>query len=266
MIFASIVIYKHSYEDLKYTLNSLLSVKYISKIILIDNHESDWASTFEHPNLIYLKSEANFGFGYGHNIAINRYAHQSEYFLICNPDIQFEFKEFEKLLKFANNRPEGLFLPKIVYENGENQYGARLIPSLLNLFARRFSPKLAEKLDEYYLVKKVDINRPVFAPYLSGCFMLFRSSALLSLHGFDERFFMYMEDVDLSRRCALKFGNVYYPLATVTHLHERASHKSSKLLKAHMRSAIQYFNKWGWFYDNERTILNKKCLNQFSEY
>ena len=77
---------------------------------------------------------------------------------------------------------------------------------------------------------------------------------------------MYMEDVDLSRRCASKFGNVYYPLAKVTHLHERASHKNINLLKAHLKSAFQYFNKWGWFYDSERNILNRNCLKQFSEY
>ena len=63
---------------------------YVQKIILVDNDESDWASTFEHKKVIYLKSEGNFGFGYGHNLAIKKYASESKFFLVCNPDIFFE--------------------------------------------------------------------------------------------------------------------------------------------------------------------------------
>lgn len=265
-VFTSIVIYKHSYNDLKATLDSLCDCESIEKVILIDNDESDWASKFHHPKVIYEKTAGNFGFGYGHNLAIQKYAKESDYFLICNPDIQFTQSEFQKLVDFAETRTEGLFLPKIVYPSGENQFSARLLPSPLNLFARRFSSKLAEQLDQNYLLKDLDLSQPSFVPYLSGCFMLFKSRCLVELDGFDERFFMYMEDVDLSRRCASKFGNVYYPLAKVTHLHERASHKNINLLKAHLKSAFQYFNKWGWFYDSERNILNRNCLKQFSEY
>ncbi len=265
-VIVSVVLFKHSYADLKPTLESLFLSPLIEKIILVDNDKSEWASTLLNPKVVYVKSDGNYGFGYGHNIAIHKYSHQSEYFLICNPDIKFDSDEFDKLVNFADSRKEGLFLPKIIYQNGENQYGARLLPSTFDLFARRFSPKLAEKLDEYYLIRRINIVEPVFAPYLSGCFMFFRSEVLLALGGFDERFFMYMEDVDLSRRCASKFGNVYYPLAKVTHLHERASHKNINLLKAHLKSAFQYFNKWGWFYDSERNILNRNCLKQFSEY
>lgn len=262
-VITSIVLYKHSYAELKATLNSLFAVPSIDKVILVDNHQSDWAATLLHPKVIYEKSAGNFGFGYGHNTAIRKYAAESDYFLICNPDIYFEAEEFEKLINFAQTQSEGLFLPKIIYENGENQYGARLLPSPLNLFARRFSPAYAKKLDQQYLLKKFSITQPVFVPYLSGCFMLFRSDVLSNLGGFDERFFMYMEDVDLSRRCAEKFGTIYYPYATVIHQHEQASYKNPELLKAHLKSALQYFNKWGWYYDSARKKLNKMCLRQF---
>ena len=95
--------------------------------------------------------------------------------------------------------------------------------------------------------------------------MLFRSDILLNLNGFDERFFMYMEDVDLSRRCAEQFGAVYYPRVSIVHLHEQGSYKSRKLLKAHLQSAILYFNKWGWIYDASRVRLNKQCLNALTK-
>ncbi|MEO3703104.1 glycosyltransferase family 2 protein [Acinetobacter ursingii] len=262
MVIASIVIYEHTYEDLEPTLTSLMAVDSIHKVVLVDNDESKWAKDFKHEKIIYLKSDGNYGFGYGHNYAIKKFAQDSEFFLICNPDIKFKPTEFEKFLQFVQSRQEGLFLPKIVYENGENQFGARLLPSPLNLFARRFSPKYAEGLDQDYLLKDFNLLKPIFAPYLHGCFMLFRSKALLELNGFDERFFMYMEDVDLSRRCAEKFGNIYYPLAEVIHLHEQASYKNKMLLKAHLKSAWLYFSKWGWFYDSQRKILNSKCLKE----
>lgn len=265
IVYASIVIYKHNYNEIESTLNSLISSDSLSKIILVDNDVSDWASSYEHPKVVYLKSEGNYGFGYGHNLAIKEFAQHSDFFLICNPDIVFESAEFNKLVNFASTSDAGLFLPKIVYENGENQYGARLLPSPLNLFARRFSPRYAEKLDESYLLKKINLSKPAFVPYLHGCFMLFRSETLLELGGFDERYFMYMEDVDLSRRCAEKFGNIYYPLAQVVHLHEQGSYKNKTLLKAHLKSAWQYFNKWGWCYDPKRSKFNEECLKQVGE-
>lgn len=261
MIIVSIVIYKHSYLDLKPTIDSLLSVSIISKIILIDNDSSYWAQNLLNDRIFYVQSDGNFGFGYGHNLAIKKYAQESEYFLICNPDIVFQKEQFDSFLDFIKNRTEGLFLPKIVYPNGDDQYGARLLPSPLNLFARRFSKKLAIILDDKYLLKKNKINDAVFVPYLSGCFMLFRSKCLLELGGFDERFFMYMEDVDISRRCAEKFGTLYCPQFSIIHAHEQASYKNKKLLKAHLRSAILYFNKWGWVYDPIRRSLNEQCLD-----
>lgn len=264
-IFASIVLYKHSYEELKPTLDSLLAISLIHKVILIDNDSSLWADSLDDSRLIYIKSEGNFGFGAGHNLAIKKYAKESEFFLICNPDVEFSKEQFEKLFHYTQQSNVGLVLPKIVNKLGENQYNARLLPTPLNLFARRFSKSLATKLDQSYLLKGRPLDNPIFVPYLSGCFMLFRSAALLDLKGFDERFFMYMEDIDLSRRCAKKFGAIYYPLVSIVHLHEQGSYKNPILLKAHLKSALQYFNKWGWIYDLERSRLNSLCIKQFTK-
>lgn len=260
MITASIVLYKHHYEDLRQTLDCLIENKYISKIILVDNDSSDWANRSISDKIIYKKSPGNIGFGSAHNIAINTYADQSNYFLICNPDIYFEQEQFNKFLEFVLKNKAGLYLPKIIYPDGTNQYAARLLPSFLNLFARRFSSYISSILDKKYLLKQYEINQPCFIPYLSGCFMLFDSNALKSLKGFDERYFMYMEDIDLSRRCANSFDNLYYPNATIIHKHEQASYKNRMLLIAHLRSAFQYFNKWGWFFDKTRFKLNKKTI------
>ncbi|WP_314338670.1 glycosyltransferase family 2 protein [Acinetobacter guillouiae] len=260
MIAASIVLYKHSYEDLKDTLNCLIENKHINKVFLIDNDFSEWASNQPNEKIHYIKSSGNIGFGSAHNIAIKKYASSYDFFLICNPDIYFDQDQFNNFIIFASTNHAGLYLPKIIYPDGSNQYGARLIPSVFNLFLRRFSPKIAENLDKKYLLKEYNIKQPCFIPYLSGCFMLFNSQALIALNGFDERFFMYMEDVDISRRCAENFGNLYYPQAFIIHKHEQGSYKNKILLNAHLRSALQYFNKWGWLVDISRIKLNLKCL------
>ena len=166
MIATSIVLYKHSYEELKDTLDCLIENKYINKIILVDNDASNWASNYIHGKIQYIKSSGNVGFGTAHNIAIKKFSNNFQYFLICNPDIYFDQKQFNKLFEFALNNKAGLYLPKILFPNGSNQYGARLIPSIFNLFTRRFSPKLAAYLDNAYLLKKYPINQPYFVPYL----------------------------------------------------------------------------------------------------
>lgn len=255
---ASIVLYHHQYDDIQKTLVSLLSCQYTKKVILVDNGGSSWANELHNEKIIYIKSPKNGGFGSGHNLAIRQYAKDCEFFLICNPDVYFDGDQLECLIEIAQTRTEGLFSPKILYPNGNNQYGQRLLPTPLNLFARRFAPNYADKLDERYLLKNKTFDRPSFVPVCSGCFMLFRSSALLELGGFDDRYFMYLEDFDLSRRCAIKYGNCFVPNVNIYHEHGQGSYHNKALLKYHIQSAIAYFNKWGWWFDNERDEMNQK--------
>jgi GT2 family glycosyltransferase len=87
--------------------------------------------------------------------------------------------------------------------------------------------------------------------------MFLRTEAIARIGYFDERYFMYMEDIDLSRRIFSEYRNVYYPKARIYHVHARESYKTFRLLKIHIISAIQYFNKWGWFVDSDRRRLNQ---------
>lgn len=80
----------------------------------------------------------------------------------------------------------------------------------------------------------------------SGCFMLIRTHLLFKLRGFDERFFLYLEDTDLSRRARKEGLIVYQPEFTVTHRWHRDSAHHMKARLRHTLSAIKYFHKWGW--------------------
>lgn len=260
-MFCSLVLYHHTLADIQVTLGSLLSTDIIKKIILVDNGGCDWANSVDNPKICYIKADRNGGFGYGHNLAINQYAHLSDYFLICNPDIDFASEELDKLYEVAKSSQAGLFSPKIIYPDGSDQFGQRLLPTPLNLFARRFLPKyLSEKLDQTYLLKNLNIKEPTPIPNVSGSFMLFKSKCLITLNGFDERYFMYMEDIDLSRRCAEVFGVLYVPNVYIVHEHQQASYKDKGLMRAHIISSIRYFNKWGWINDVKRKQINTETL------
>ena len=95
--------------------------------------------------------------------------------------------------------------------------------------------------------------------------MFLRLKSLKDVGLFDERYFMYPEDLDLTRRINENYKTMFYPKAKVVHNHAKESYKSFKMLKIHTINMIKYFNKWGWFYDNKRTKTNKRILKQLNK-
>ena len=93
--------------------------------------------------------------------------------------------------------------------------------------------------------------------------MLLRQSTLKEVGLFDERYFMYPEDIDLTRRIAMHYDTLFFPEVVITHEHGAASQKSLKMLIVHIFNLCKYFNKWGWLFDKDRKYLNFKTLNQF---
>lgn len=155
-------------------------------------------------------------------------------------------------------------MPKVLYPDGSNQYLCKLLPAPIDLMLRRFLPGpwkgLARKRAASYELRFLDSDAPAYVPSLSGCFMFVRRSVLDSVGGFDERFFLYMEDVDLCRRMLSVSRLLYWPGVTVEHVHQMGSYRSRKLLLLHIRSAIRYFNKWGWLRDRNRRQINRETL------
>lgn len=261
-IIASLVLFKHDYQDIKQTLSSLFAEECISKVVIVDNGTfCKWLTNFHHEKLEVIYLPVNRGFGAGHNAVFERYANSAPFILICNPDISFAKGEVDKLYRFSCNHKVGLTIPKIIYPDGRLQHSTKLLPSPCQLLVRRFLSRFSCTLNDTYELRQADYNQPFFAPSLSGCFMLISSRALCDVKGFDTRFFLYLEDVDLSRRvCQSDFPVSYFPGAVVIHESQRRSYSDVRFLFYHITSAIRYFNKWGWFYDKQRAQLNKRCL------
>ena len=262
-ILASLVLFKHSFNDIEETLSALLQEDSISAVIIVDNGEHcSWLNSFEHEKVQVIRVPVNRGFGAGHNMVFERFENKAEFFLICNPDIHFEKGEVDALYQFSRSEQAGLAVPKILYPNGNNQYGCKLLPTPYQLFIRRFGSFITSNVNQQYELRDADYNEIFFAPSLSGCFLLISQNALDKVKGFDERFFLYMEDVDLSRRvCDTGLPVRYYPGSTVIHVAQAKSYKNIKFLSYHIFSAIKYFNKWGWFTDKKRNKLNNLCLS-----
>lgn len=99
-------------------------------------------------------------------------------------------------------------------------------------------------------------------PYLSGCFMFLRKETIEKVGVFDEGIFMYGEETDLNRRIGKFYKTVFYPEVEIIHDFAKGSHKEWRLFKIHVRAAIYYFNKWGWFFDKDRRIVNKEITSK----
>ena len=132
----------------------------------------------------------------------------------------------------------------------------------MDLLLRRFISNKAFKikLTNKYELKFFSYDKEAEIPVVSGCFMFIKTSILQKINGFDERFFMYLEDVDLCRRAGELSKVLYFPEVSVIHNYEKGSYKNTKLLKYHINSAIKYFNKWGWVFDRKRKEINDRTL------
>jgi GT2 family glycosyltransferase len=139
------------------------------------------------------------------------------------------------------------------------------VPSPYDMFLRRFGRMACANNNRRFELHESGYDKIMFVPYLSGCFMLLRTSALEKVGFFDERFFMYPEDIDLTRRIAQCYDTIFFPGVSVFHEHGAASRKSLKMFAIHLYNLIKYFNKWGWIVDRGRSELNQRTLAQLPD-
>jgi GT2 family glycosyltransferase len=260
MLNVSIVLYQPDWQEVSVLTNTLLQSSRVRTVYWIDNSPKATDVVLPSSRVVYLPSKTNLGYGAAHNIAIRESIYDDiPFHLVVNPDIILTPQALEKMLDFVAATPEvGLLMPKVLCPNGEVQYLCKLLPTPWALFSRRFLPSSwTQKRTQRFEMRASGYDRIMNIPYLSGCFMLLRTAAVQKARLFDERFFMYPEDMDLTRRIHRDYLTVFFPHATVIHNHQKASYKSLKVLWIHIVNMCRYFNKWGWFRDKERGLFNQ---------
>ncbi len=265
MLNVSIVIFNHLFSEIAPLIKLIQISGQTSEIFLIDNSPTPTLEFNQFP-VNYIFTGKNIGYGAAHNIAIRKTIEQSiPYHLVINPDISFDPSILAEIENFMNLNPDiGHLMPKVLYPDGNIQYLCKLIPTPLDLIFRRFLPKnWTQKQKERFEMRSSGYNKIMNVPYLSGCFMFLRTEALKEVGLFDERFFMYPEDIDLTRRMHKKFRTVFFPEVFIIHHHAQSSYKSLKMLWIHISNMVKYFDKWGWIFDRERKLMNKKIESQY---
>jgi GT2 family glycosyltransferase len=266
IVTASIVIYNTPHSLLDKVIKSIAEAGVCKRLYVIDNFNEASVFDFSRFDFIeYINPSSNLGYGAGHNVALRKVISSSSFHFVINPDISFEGDVLERMIERMNlDESIGQLMPKVVYPNGEIQYLCKLLPSPMDLLFRRFLvgplKYIAVKNNYKYELRFTGYVNEMNVPYLSGCFMLFRVSALNQVGLFDERFFMYPEDIDITRRMHARFKTIFFPEVSVIHHHAKASYKNRKMLFVHIVNMIRYFNKWGWFFDEERKKVNTHTL------
>lgn len=267
----SLVLYHTPESEWLPLVQELLRARSVHRIYLIDNSPEPLADPLSkidnrQSKIEYIHTGKNLGYGAAHNIAMRETVYDEiPFHLVMNTDIQVSTEAIDNLVGvMQSNELIGQLLPRVVDTNGELQYLCKLLPTPFDLLRRILFGKLGRnsRANARFELRHLDHTRPINAPYLSGCFMLLRTRALIKAGLFDERFFMYPEDIDLTRRIHRDFLTLYYPSETIVHAHRQASYHSLRMLWIHATNICRYFCKWGWLFDRERRLYNSLTLNK----
>lgn len=244
------------------TLLSCLRRERLERIYVIDNSpDTRLKAVTEGMDNVEYRHVVNRGYGAGHNVAITAAMELgSRYHLVLNPDVRWDGEVIAPLRRYMEEHPEtGHIMPKVFYPDGRLQEVCRMLPTPYDQLLRGCLPKWFDRRrrDDFSLLF-TGYDRVMNVPSLLGSFMFFRMDALRDVGLFDERYFMYFEDIDITRRIHKKWHTTFYPEVSIVHDHARASRKSLTMFRVHVINMIRYFNKWGWIGDTERREFNKR--------
>ena len=187
--------------------------------------------SFSYP-IKLVRNAVPMGFAANHNQAFTHSTGQ--YFCVMNPDIRLSSNPFSALLAYLEDSSVGVVAPLVLGEKGEFEDSARRFPSPLKILCKVFGGCVGPD----YAIK----DAPIYPDWVGGMFMLFPRGIFERLRGFDERYFLYYEDVDICGRLRLLgYEVVLCPQARVTHHAQRSSHRSFRYLRWHLRSMTRFF-------------------------
>lgn len=272
MLHFSLVLYKHSLQDVMPLLASIaelsqaLSLSPLStiKLSIYDNSKIPLVTKQNFASILpskivcnYHNDGINIGFGAAHNFNFNSFQflpldNSNCLFIPINPDISFSSVSFLSVLHWLSDRDDVVCCAPLIEDpSGSIQYSAKKNPTFLSLLAGRFSVLQSIPFVAGYMRNHANMNYNyrsdvIHSTYLSGCLLVIRSSAYLLVGGFSEKFFLHLEDADITRKLCRYGLCVHCPFGTVVHLWARGSHRDLKQIWHLFRSYIQYICFWGF--------------------
>jgi len=254
-----VVVYKPNYEILNKTLTALNHAAQILaapvQLSLLDNlpektnlpQLNSYVEQFPLLHIKVIHVGKNLGYGASNNLAI--FASHAPYHLVLNPDAFLEADALKNAIHYMTQHPKvGLLCPAIFGEDGVRHYVHRKDPTLFDLVLRSASIPILKKIFAQRMrafeLQHIDWTQEQTIPSPSGCCMLFRTTDVQKAKGFDSKYFLYYEDSDLGRTLRQYTQIKYSPDFRVTHVWDRAAHKSLKMKWQMIKSGIRYLMKW----------------------
>lgn len=223
----------------------------VAKLFIVDNASTDGTFSVlkevaEHePLLKVIPLHDNKGFGFGHNQAIN--LTDSKYHIVMNLDTTPADEDaIIRMVDYMDIHDDiDLLSPLVRFSNGEVQRLTRNEPTVLDLGIRFLSPNVFRKRQENFVHLTDGYDHEQIILNATGSFMFFRTETLNTIGGFDERYFLYMEDTDLTKEVNQVGKAMFSPDFEVVHEWQRGNH-SLNGARFMIISMVKYFNKWGW--------------------
>ena len=228
------------------------------EILVVDNHSDDESMGILHarikglPHVHIIESKENGGFGHGYNLGVKHA--RGKYLLLNNPSKIIMKGSIEIMANLLEKDPSiGIVGPKLLHNDGTLRSSARAFPSPIDVVIKR---TLLRNFFQYridrYLQTREDPNIERDADWVIGGCLLIAKNLMETIGGFDKRFFLFFEDIDLCRAChAIGKRVVYFPQAEAMDRKRRLSDGgvfsllTSKVGRAHIASGWKYFWKWG---------------------
>ena len=208
---------------------------YVTEVLLTLNLPEELPfenSEFQFP-LRVIRNTAPMGFGANHNQAAARAV--GKYVCILNPDIRLGSDVFGPLLHVLKTSPDvGLVAPGVLNAHGQLEDSARYFPTPWEILGKALGRR-----SRRFVARDHELSYP---DWVGGMFMLLPLDTFRAHDGFDERYFLYYEDVDLCARLQLAHVRVaWLPAVSVIHDAQRTSHRNLKYLRWHISSMLRYF-------------------------
>ncbi len=185
-----------------------------SEIIVVDSGSEDETTEIleKYKNIKLIKSQTNIGYGKGNNLGFR--LSKGEYILILNPDTTVAKESVQKLLDYIDSHSEaGLVAPKLIQDNGKVQPTVRKLPTIKGALAEYYF-----KIKNAYEAYIPDPDSPLEVESVVGAALMIKRDVFEKIGGFDERYFMYFEDLELCRKLHnLGYKIIYLPDAVVYH-------------------------------------------------